>query len=86
MICTPFTGQKVRGVFLFYSLMATVFRLWYNGLMKEYFDDWTSYDGWIVAHYKEFDVYSLNEIDGKIVAEYCNKDEYEKLFPDGVKK
>ena len=50
-------------------------------IMKETFPNWTAYDDWIVAHYKEFDVYQLDEIDGQVVAEYCTKEEYPKLFP-----
>jgi len=50
--------------------------------MTEVFANWTEYDDWIVAHYKDYDVYSLNEIeDGKVKAEFCDKGEMSKLFP-----
>ena len=49
--------------------------------MTETFDNWTCYDDWIVANYKEYDVYKLDEVDGKVVAEYCTKEEFAKLFP-----
>ncbi|MCR5495763.1 MAG: hypothetical protein K6F15_09010 [Treponema sp.] len=43
--------------------------------MKQIFDDWTSYDTWLIANYAEYSIISLNEVDGKIVAEYIDKGE-----------
>ncbi len=40
---------------------------------KEEFNNWTAYDGWLVQNYAEYSIISVNEVDGKIVAEYLDK-------------
>lgn len=41
--------------------------------MTETFSDWTSYDAWLVKNYEQYAVYKLDEIDGKIVAEFRDR-------------
>ncbi|MDY4902390.1 MAG: hypothetical protein SO116_05905 [Treponema sp.] len=47
--------------------------------MKMTFDSWTDYDDWLIQNYSNFEIYRLNETDGKIEAEYCTKEEFEKI-------
>ncbi|MCI5522620.1 MAG: hypothetical protein MR449_00630 [Spirochaetia bacterium] len=47
--------------------------------MKMTFDNWTDYDDWLIQNYSNFEIYRLNETDGKIEAEYCTKEEFEKI-------
>lgn len=44
------------------------------------FDDWTSYDDWLIENYVHYNIYSVNEVDGKVVIEYCNKGELDKII------
>lgn len=46
--------------------------------MTESFDNWTDYDNWLIKHYEEFAMISLNEKDGKVVVEYIDKAEWDK--------
>ena len=40
---------------------------------KMTFDNWTDYDNWLIANYAENSVFSVNEVNGKIEIEYCDK-------------
>ena len=40
---------------------------------KKTFDNWTDYDNWLIANYAENSVFSVNEVNGKIEIEYCDK-------------
>lgn len=41
--------------------------------MTQEFESWTAYDDWLVQNYNNYDILELNEIDGKIVARYEDK-------------
>ena len=41
------------------------------------FSNWTEYDDWLVKNYSENSIFKVNEIDGKIEAEYCAKSEFQ---------
>ena len=43
--------------------------------MTKIYENWTEYDTWLVENYANYSIINLNEIDGKIHAEYINKDE-----------
>ncbi len=55
--------------------------------MKETFDDWTSYDNWLIQNYSNYSIYKVDEINGKIEIEYCNKGtgELEKIIEESKK-
>lgn len=38
------------------------------------FESWTAYDDWLIVNYAYYNITSLNEIEGKIVAEYNQKE------------
>lgn len=42
------------------------------------FSNWTEYDDWLVKNYSENSIFKVNEIDGKIEAEYCAKSEFQE--------
>ena len=46
--------------------------------MTESFNTWTEYDNWLTKHYEEYAITSVNEIDGKIIAEFMSKEDWEK--------
>ncbi len=46
--------------------------------MTETFENWTDYDNWLTQNYEAYAIINLNESDGKIVAEYMDKAEWEK--------
>ena len=37
------------------------------------FPDWTAYDNWLIENNSKYSITSLNEVDGKIVAVYFDK-------------
>nr|WP_318716972.1 hypothetical protein [uncultured Treponema sp.] len=37
------------------------------------FPDWTTYDNWLIKNNNNYSITSLNEVDGKIVAVYFDK-------------
>lgn len=41
---------------------------------KMSFDSWTDYDNWLIANYNENSIFKVNEIEGKIEIEYCDKE------------
>ena len=56
--------------------------------MKETFENWTAYDNWLIQNYSSYNIYKVNEINGKIEAEFCNKGtgELEKIIEESKKK
>ena len=38
------------------------------------------YDDWLIQNYDKYAVIKLNEIDGKVVAEYCTKEDYDIMI------
>lgn len=40
------------------------------------FENWTSYDDWLIVNYDNFAITKVSEIDGKICIEYCDKAEW----------
>ncbi len=48
-------------------------------MQQETFPNWTEYDTWLVEHYGDYSMCSVNEVDGKILVEYCDKSELEKI-------
>lgn len=40
------------------------------------FDSWTEYDNWLIANYNENSIFKVNEIDGKVEIEYCDKEAF----------
>lgn len=46
--------------------------------MTETFDSWTAYDDWLIQNYDKYAITSLNEKDGKIVAEFMDKSDWEQ--------
>lgn len=52
--------------------------------MTATFDDWTSYDDWLIENYPKYNIYKVNEVDGKIEIEYCDKGDLQKII-DGDK-
>lgn len=44
---------------------------------KMSFANWTEYDDWLVKNYSENSIFKVNEIDGKIEIEYCDKNEFQ---------
>ena len=47
--------------------------------MTQSFDNWTTYDDWLIQNYDKYAVTNLNEQDGKIVAEYMEKAAWDEL-------
>ncbi len=41
------------------------------------FNNWTEYDDWLVENYAENAIYKVNEVDGHIEIEYCEKAEFQ---------
>lgn len=41
--------------------------------MKQTFENWTSYDDWLIINYNNFNMLSVQEVDGKIEIEYEEK-------------
>ena len=37
------------------------------------FPDWTTYDNWLIKNNNNYSITNLNEVDGKIVAVYFDK-------------
>ncbi len=52
--------------------------------MTSTFDSWTAYDDWLIENYPNYNIYKVNEVDGKIEIEYCKKGELQKII-DGEK-
>ena len=50
--------------------------------MTQSFESWTAYDDWLIENYQNYNIYSVNEIDGKIEIEYCNKGEIGKIIEE----
>lgn len=50
--------------------------------MTETFNFWTDYDNWLIQNYDKYAITSLNEAQGKIIAEYQDKVEWEKAQID----
>lgn len=48
--------------------------------MTQTFDDWTSYDDWLIENYSLYNIHKVNEVDGKIEIEYCNKGELASIL------
>lgn len=46
--------------------------------MTETFNSWTDYDNWLIQNYDKYAITSLNENQGKVIAEYQEKSEWEK--------
>ena len=46
--------------------------------MTQTFNSWTEYDDWLKQNCEAYAITKLNEIDGKIVAEFMEKSEWEK--------
>ena len=46
--------------------------------MTESFNNWTEYDNWLIQNYDKYAIIKLDEIDGKVVAEFIDKAEWEK--------
>lgn len=44
---------------------------------KMSFANWTEYDDWLVKNYSENSIFNVNEINGKIEVEYCEKSEFQ---------
>ena len=40
---------------------------------NEEFENWTTYDAWLVKNYSEYSITSVNEVNGKIICEYIDK-------------
>lgn len=56
--------------------------------MTTNFENWTEYDNWLIKNYSEFSIYKLEEKDGKIFIEYCDKTsgELQKIIEESKKK
>ena len=48
--------------------------------MTQSFDSWTEYNDWLIANYVNYNIYKVNEINGKIEIEYCNKGDLDKII------
>lgn len=48
--------------------------------MQQIFESWTEYDNWLVENYINFNIYNVNEIDGKIHIEYCEKGKLSEIL------
>ncbi|MCR5605539.1 MAG: hypothetical protein K6F69_01810 [Treponema sp.] len=46
---------------------------------KEEFDNWTSYDDWLIQNYDKYAIFNLENKDGKVFIEYCAKDDFAAL-------
>ena len=44
---------------------------------KMTFENWTEYDDWLVQNYGENSIYKVNEVNGKIEIEYCDKVDFQ---------
>lgn len=44
---------------------------------KMTFENWTEYDDWLVQNYGENSIYKVNEVNGKIEIEYCDKADFQ---------
>ncbi len=47
--------------------------------MTEVFENWTAYDDWLIENYNSYDIYSVEESDGKVCIEYCEKGKLQNL-------
>lgn len=47
--------------------------------MTEVFENWTAYDDWLIENYNSYDIYSVEESDGKVHIEYCEKGKLQDL-------
>jgi hypothetical protein len=54
--------------------------------MTQTFDNWTDYDNWLVQNYEQFAIYQLDQVDGKIQAQYCPKAEFPAIRDKDYKK
>ncbi len=45
---------------------------------KMSFANWTEYDDWLVKNYAENSIFKVNEVNGKIEVEYCDKSEFQE--------
>ena len=52
----------------------------YGVYMTQSFDSWTDYNDWLIANYVNYNIYKVNEINGKIEIEYCNKGDLDKII------
>ncbi|MCQ2586802.1 MAG: hypothetical protein MJ174_01710 [Treponema sp.] len=53
--------------------------------MTQIFDDWTAYDDWLIENYSLYNIYEVNEVEGKIHIEYCNKGELNSILEKNKK-
>lgn len=57
---------------------------------KMTFANWTEYDNWLIANYAENSIFSVNEVNGQIEIEYCDKpvfqEEMKRLEQEKEKK
>ena len=47
--------------------------------MTEVFENWTAYDDWLIENYNSYYIYSVEESDGKVYIEYCEKGKLKDL-------
>jgi len=45
-------------------------------IQNQIFDNWTSYDEWLIQNYNDYGITSVEEKDGKICAQYMTKEEW----------
>lgn len=48
-------------------------------ITKMEFNSWTDYDNWLIENYQNHAIFSVNEVDGKIKAEMCAKEDWQKF-------
>ncbi len=54
--------------------------------MSNSFSSWTEYDNWLVQNYDKYSICKIDESDGKITAEYCEKSEFPKIKEEYERK
>ena len=54
--------------------------------MTQSFDSWTDYDNWLVQNYDNYAIYKVEESNGKIQIEYCNKADFQAIKDKDYKK
>jgi len=54
--------------------------------MTQSFESWTDYDNWLVQNYEKYSVYKLEEVEGKVLAEYCEKKDFPSIRNKDYKK
>lgn len=47
--------------------------------MTQTFDNWTEYDNWLIVNYDKYAIYNIIDSEGRITAEYMDKDEWLRL-------